>query len=198
MYKIVDSEEFIDMLDDGIREDATADINFTDEIVSIESVGTRKTYDINIEGKDHFFYADGILTHNSATGANLDINEVGNESISDSLGSAMTADFILFLLQTPAMKEQGLITCKVTKNRFTGRTDYWDMNIDYEHMRFSDAIVDGAGMTDLEVKKEVATIMLEDIEKIKKHDNALKNDFDNSVSLTPINEEFDINAVLGL
>jgi len=193
MYKIVDSEQFISILDEGIIEDATADINFDDEIVSIESVGTRKTYDINIEGKDHFFYADGILTHNSATG-NGDFNDVDNSSVSDSIGTVQTADFILFLLQTPKMKEEGLITSKVTKNRFTGRTDYWDMNIDYEHMRFSDAIVDGNGMNEMEVKTEIATIMMEDIQKVKKHDNELKNDF----SETPIEQEFDINQVLGL
>jgi len=98
------------------------------------------------------------------------------------------------------MKETGLMTCKVTKNRFTGRTDYWDMNIDYEHMRFTDAIVDGNGMNEMEVKTEIATIMMEDIEKVKKHDNALKNDFDTPIgnSNSIINEEFDINQVLGL
>jgi len=96
MYKIVDSEQFISMLDEGIHEDATADIEFDDEIISIKSVGTRKTYDINIEGKDHFFYADGILTHNSATGANLDIKTVDNDSVSDSLGSIMTRILLCF------------------------------------------------------------------------------------------------------
>ena len=29
---------------------------------------------------------------------------------------------------------------KCTKNRFNGRTDTWLMNIDYEHMRFSDML----------------------------------------------------------
>lgn len=194
MYKIVDSSEFVNMLNEGIYEDKTADIDFNDEIISIEYLDERQTYDINVEGLDHFFYANDILTHNSATGANLDIKSVDNDSVSDSIGTVQTADFIMFLLQTPQMKEEGLMTCKVTKNRFTGRTDFWDMNIDYEHMKFSDAIVDGGGMNALEVKTEVATIMSEDIAKIKAHDNAIKADFDQ----VPINEEFDINAVLGL
>lgn len=134
----------------------------------------------------------------SATGASLDIKSVDNDSVSDSIGTVQTADFIMFLLQTPQMKEEGLMTCKVTKNRFTGRTDYWDMNINYDHMKFSDAIVDGGGMDAMEVKSEIATIMMEDIAKIKAKDNALTNDFDSPIGETPINEEFDINQVLGL
>ena len=200
MY-IIDSEEYMKMLEEGILEDATTDINFDDEILSIKSVGMKKTYDINIEGKDHFFYSNDVLTHNSATGSNLDIKEVGNDAISDSLGAAMTADFILFLLQTPEMKEKGIMTAKCTKNRFSGRTDWWDMNIDYEHMRFSDAIVDGSSMTETEVKTEIASIMIDDIKKLKAQENALSNDFDTPIgdgSNQPINEEFDINAMLGL
>ena len=121
----------------------------------------------------------------SATGNSLDIKNVGNDSVSDSLGTVQTADFIMFLLQTEEMKEQKLMTCKVTKNRFNGRTDHFNMNIDYLHMRFSDAIVQDGGMTEKEVEKEIKTIRQEDIQKIKKHDNSL-------------NEEFDVMAELGL
>lgn len=133
----------------------------------------------------------------SATGANLDIGAVDNDSVSDSIGTVQTADFIMFLLQNPKMKEEGIMTAKVTKNRFTGRTDYWDMNIDYEHMRFSDAIVDGAGMDQMEVKTEIATIMAEDIAKIEKHNGAIQGGFDVDESVQ-IKEEFDVNSLLGL
>ena len=121
----------------------------------------------------------------SATGSSLDIKNVGNDSISDSLGSAMTADFIVFLLQNEEMKKEKLMTCKVTKNRFNGRTDTWNMNIDYSHMRFHDAVVQDGGMGDEEINKEINIIKKDDIEKIKKHDNSL-------------NEEFDVMAELGL
>lgn len=67
--------------------------------------------------------------------------DADNSSVSDSLGSVMTADFMLFLLQNEEMKERGEIVAKVTKNRFNGRTDTWLMNIIYEHMRFADMIV---------------------------------------------------------
>lgn len=70
--------------------------------------------------------------------------EADNSNVSDSMGSVMTADFMLFLLQTPEMKENKEIIFKITKNRYTGRTDTWIMNIDYEHMRFSDTITENS------------------------------------------------------
>jgi replicative DNA helicase len=73
-----------------------------------------------------------------------EISNADNSNISDSLGTAMTADFMLFLLQNEELKEKCEIVAKCTKNRFTGRTDTWLMNIDYEHMRFNDMIVQSA------------------------------------------------------
>jgi len=71
-------------------------------------------------------------------------SEVDNSAISDSMGTAMTADFLLFLLQNEQMKEAKEIILKCTKNRYTGRTDTWMMNIDYEHMRFSDMVTENS------------------------------------------------------
>ena len=96
--------------------------------------------------------------------------DADNGAVSDSLGSVMTADFLLFLLQTPEMKENKEIIFKVTKNRYTGRTDTWIMNIDYEHMRFSDVITENS----LEHTK-----LLEELVKEKGPDNAL--DFGDSI-----------------
>lgn len=73
--------------------------------------------------------------------ATNNIDDADNSNVSDSMGSVMTADFLMFLLQNEEMKERNEIVCKVTKNRFAGRTDTWLMNIDYEHMRFSDMLV---------------------------------------------------------
>ena len=42
------------------------------------------------------------------------------------------------------MKENKEIILKCTKNRYTGRTDTWMMNIDYEHMRFADMITENS------------------------------------------------------
>lgn len=77
--------------------------------------------------------------------ATNNVDEADNSNVSDSMGSVMTADFLMFLLQNEEMKEKKEIVCKVTKNRFAGRTDTWMMNIDYEHMRFSDMLIQNAG-----------------------------------------------------
>jgi replicative DNA helicase len=75
--------------------------------------------------------------------ATNNIDEADNSNVSDSMGTVMTADFLMFLLQNEEMKERKEIVCKITKNRFAGRTDTWLMNIDYEHMRFNDMLVQG-------------------------------------------------------
>lgn len=90
--------------------------------------------------------------------------EADNSSVSDSMGSVMTADFLLFLLQTPEMKEAKEIILKCTKNRYTGRTDTWMMNVDYVHMRFDDMITENS----LEHTK-----MLEDLANNNKPSDAL-------------------------
>lgn len=65
--------------------------------------------------------------------------EADNSNISDSFGTIMTADFLLFLLQTEEMKERGDIVAKITKNRFSGKTETFPMKVDYTYMRFYDA-----------------------------------------------------------
>lgn len=65
---------------------------------------------------------------------------VDNANLADSIGTAMTADFILFLLSNEEMKANSQMVMKVTKNRFNGITDQWLMDVDYPKMRFSDHI----------------------------------------------------------
>ena len=70
------------------------------------------------------------------------VDNADNANISDSIGTAMTADFMLFLLQDQEMKQKCEILCKITKNRFTGITDSWKMDVDYKYMRFVEKVVD--------------------------------------------------------
>lgn len=65
---------------------------------------------------------------------------VDNSNLADSIGTSMTADFILFLLSNDEMKAKSQMVMKVTKNRFNGVTDQWLMDVDYPKMRFSDHI----------------------------------------------------------
>lgn len=131
--------------------------------------------------------------------------DADNSAVSDSIGSVMTADFMLFLLQDEEMKERGEMILKCTKNRFNGRTDTWMMSVDYTRMRFEDMLVQGE--TTLEsisdilmpttdslsddfgivtakkqadaeafAKNEVQAIISEDITKIKAADKKLEKD----------------------
>lgn len=125
-------------------------IDFNDEIVSIEEIGDREVMDITVND-NQLFYAgslvssdsdfSGILIHNCATN-NVDAD---NSTISDSYGTTMTADFLMFLLQTDEMKANGDIIAKITKNRFSGKTESFPLKVDYEYMRFLDADTAGIG-----------------------------------------------------
>ena len=204
--QLYSSDEFISMLDTGIAEDRDSTIEFTDEIVSIKPVGIKRTYDINVTGDDHYFYANGVLTHNSAVN---NVDDADNSNVSDSMGTVMTADFMLFMLQNDEMKEAGEMVLKCTKNRFTGMTDTWMMNVDYTKMRFSDMLVKaptaidtvltttGGSTLDTDfgvvtaekqekaeefANTEVNDIQREDIKKVQEHNkNAANDPFNNDM-----------------
>ena len=67
---------------------------------------------------------------------------VDNSFISDSVGTAMTADCMMFILQDEHMKENKEVLLKFTKNRYTGKTDSFMMDVDYDHMKYLDKQVD--------------------------------------------------------
>lgn len=133
-------------------------INF--DIVFVDYIGIMKS-DLLSPSAGLYSYVKSIAEEVRATAKKLqlpiisasqlnrsstnNIDEVDNSNVSDSMGTVMTADFMLFLLQNEEMKEKKEIVCKITKNRFAGRTDTWLMNIDYEHMRFADMLIQNAG-----------------------------------------------------
>lgn len=73
-------------------------INYNDEILSIEPVGEMETVDITVTG-DSLFFCNGILTKNS-------------------IGLAATADVCCSLWQTDTDREVGVINMGFMKNRF--------------------------------------------------------------------------------
>ena len=197
--QILSFDQFIDLLTHNEELDAEAHKNliFNDEIEEITEVGEIEMLDFNISG-NRLFYVNNILTHNSATNNTEDAD---NSNVSDSMGTVMTSDFMLFLLQNEEMKERKEIVCKCTKNRFTGRTDTWIMSVDYEHMRFADMLVQGNNTSIDEIntaidmggpkidedfgiitaekqenaeefgKSEIRDILHEDFEKVKEFDS---------------------------
>lgn len=155
---IVSSEEFIKMLEreQEIYESQTLDFN--DEIIGIEYIGKQEMMDISVSN-NQLFYANGILIHNCATN-NL---EADNSAVSDSMGSVMTADFLMFLLQTEEMKEKGDIICKITKNRYTGKTETFPMRVNYELMRFEDPEIPKS----LEARKEMRDLFETNVQQVE-------------------------------
>ena len=104
-------------------------------------------------------------------GATNKVDDVDNSAISDSLGTAMTADFLLFLLQNEEMKAKSEIVCKITKNRFNGKTDIWVMGIDYPKMRFFDIEkTNGQTFTSTEQKENYSTYANNEIKEQSKQD----------------------------
>lgn len=116
------------------------------------------------------------------------VENVDNSKISDSMGTAMIADFILFMLQSEEMKENSNMILKVTKNRFNGRTDQWIMDIDYPKMRFSDHV--GLNGTTFDSGKQAEDSKKFVDSELQKISNEIKQQSSNSVN--------DILAGLGI
>ena len=89
--------------------------------------------------------------------------EADNSAVSDSMGSVMTADFLMFLLQTEEMKEKGDIICKITKNRYTGKTETFPMRVNYELMRFEDPEIPKS----LEARKELRDVFETNVQQVE-------------------------------
>ena len=149
--KILDFDDYLKLLD---VEELHEDIDYNDEIVSIEEVEPVLMSDISVSG-NHVFYGNDILIHNCAVN-NLDVD---NSAISDSLSVAMTADFICMILQNEELKGKSECVIKFTKNRYTGMTDTYMMNVDYPHMRFADMVVGiGGGVNLSDDQKFIKTV----------------------------------------
>lgn len=116
------------------------------------------------------------------------VENVDNSKISDSMGTAMIADFILFMLQSEEMKENSNMILKVTKNRFNGRTDQWIMDIDYPKMRFNDHVgLNGSTFDSGKQAEDSKKFVDSELQKIS---NEIKQQSSNSVN--------DILAGLGI
>lgn len=67
------------------------EIDFNDEIDSIEEIGLMECIDITVDSKDHLFYANGILTHNCAYDSNAKLTLA---NVGESMKKVDNADFI--------------------------------------------------------------------------------------------------------
>ena len=120
---ILNFDEYLKVLSE---QELNEEIDFNDEIISIEEVEPTEMLDISLNG-NNVFYGNDILIHNCAINK---IDGVDNSAVSDSYGTNATADLMVFILQNEVMKEKSEVLVKFTKNRYTGITDSFMLNID--------------------------------------------------------------------
>lgn len=107
---------------------------FDDEIESIEFVGYEDTIDINTSG-NRLFYANNILTHNSA----VEEVEFDHSHIAGGISKINTADNVFGIFTSRAMKERGRYQIQCMKSRSsTGVGNKIDLLYDMDTMRISD------------------------------------------------------------
>jgi hypothetical protein len=108
--------------DEKIEKNLLSDknIEYNDEIVSIEDCGVKETMDISVSG-DNLFYCNGILTKNS-------------------FGLPATADFLVALINTEELESLNQIMIKQLKNRYGDKSIHkrFVVGIDREKMRLYD------------------------------------------------------------
>lgn len=126
-----------------------------DEIVSIEYCGDVDTVDISVSG-DNLFYANGILTHNSAYNTTP-----GMEDVAESMGIVNTADVILSIFQNEEDMELGIIRLGMMKNRFGMRGMVQPMRIQYDTLTVVQGddemeIIDDDGEDDISFLEKLA------------------------------------------
>lgn len=104
---------------------------------------------------------------------------VDNSAVSDSLGTSMTADFMLFCLQNEEMKQKCEMLFKVTKNRYTGITDTFMMNVDYQKMRFVE-LVENTNCDESSLVNFSSIEQKQNAESVSKREISInnKNDYD--------------------
>ena len=131
--------------------------NYTeDEIESITYIGEEETIDINCNG-NRLFYANDILTHNSA----VDEVEFDHSHISGGISKINTADNVFGIFTSRAMRERGKYQLQLLKTRSSsgiGTKVELDFNVD--SLRIVDA---GTGEEDSGIPPSVANSILSKI-----------------------------------
>ena len=102
-----------------------------DEIILIEEYGMHDVIDITVDDDDHYFFANDILTHNSA----VNKEDAGMENVADSMGINHTADLIIGLTQPEEFKEENKVKFEVYKSRISKTGDRGFFKIDYDKLK---------------------------------------------------------------
>lgn len=162
---ILNFDEYLKVLSE---QELNEEIDFNDEIISIEEVEPTEMLDISLNG-NNVFYGNDILIHNCAINK---VDGVDNSAVSDSYGTNATADLMVFILQNEVMKEKSEVLVKFTKNRYTGITDSFMLNIDYQKMRFSD-VIDETDFKTFEEKQNAENFAKQEIRQVQRQDQQI-------------------------
>lgn len=107
---------------------------FNDEIVSIEYIGERETVDINVSG-NRLFYANEILTHNSA----VEEIEYDHSHIAGGISKINTADNVIGIFTSNAMRDRGRYQVQFMKTRSSsGVGSKADLKFNIDTLRIED------------------------------------------------------------
>ena len=107
-------------------------------ICLIEEVGEVEVIDIEVSG-NNLFYANGILTHNSAITATREQKSLGQDMIQGGISKINTADLAIALVKDEAMDAAGLYRFEFLKSRNSSAVNKkLDMAWNPESLRISD------------------------------------------------------------
>jgi hypothetical protein len=127
---------------------------YNDEILSIEYIGEQDTIDINTSG-NRLFYANGILTHNSA----VEEIEFDHSHISGGISKINTADNVFGIFTSRAMRERGRYQIQLMKTRSSSGVGMKvDLDFDIESLRITDPGEEAQG-TPGSIKPQIGSIM---------------------------------------
>jgi hypothetical protein len=116
-------------------------VEIDDEIVEIEHLGERDTIDINVSG-NRLFYANDILTHNSA----VDEVEFDHSHISGGISKINTADNVFGIFTSRVMRERGKYVLQCMKTRSSsGVGQKVDLDFDVDSLRITSSLDDSTG-----------------------------------------------------
>ena len=104
-------------------------------------------------------YSVPVITAVQANSEGMNNENIGMEHISESRGIAHTCDFLVGLYQMPEDRENGIINCRILKNRLGGQVGkILNMKLDPETLILADITMDGDSAYD-EADSEIQNIV---------------------------------------
>jgi len=137
-----------------------------DEIESIEYIGIQDTLDISVTG-NHLFYANNILTHNSS----VQEQEHDHSHISGGISKIQTADNVISIFASAAMKERGQYQVQFLKTRSSsGVGSKVNLGFDPNTLRIFNADDDVQALTAVSTADKFADLRRKNSAAAKKDD----------------------------